>query len=244
MRMASDRIQSSSWIPPMALGAGTCAVLWLVGFPTLGWLGFVFAALVWPTLRPRGGIEPLDEHAGNTATHHADPGDAAVPELVAGRYRICGAESRVTFTVRKLGLFTVRGSLANLQGQAEVDRAGGCRFEASVDAATLQTRNTHRDRHVVGKAFLHTERYPSISARGELTVRALALPSSQTAQVAICGVTQPVTITIHSAAVLADRDLRVVAETVVHRSRFGVTGYRWLVGDTIGVRIEAAVEPA
>ena len=39
---------SVPWPATLLLGALLCALLWLVGLPELGWLGFVTAALVGP----------------------------------------------------------------------------------------------------------------------------------------------------------------------------------------------------
>jgi hypothetical protein len=42
------------WLLLLLLGAVLCAGLWAVGFPELGWLGFLAAAFLGPALHREG----------------------------------------------------------------------------------------------------------------------------------------------------------------------------------------------
>jgi len=42
----------------LAFGAAVCAVLWSIGLPELGWLGFLAAAFVWPAVQQALGSRP------------------------------------------------------------------------------------------------------------------------------------------------------------------------------------------
>ncbi len=45
---------AASWLAPLAVGA----LLWLVGLPELSWVGFLTAAVSWPTVREAIGHRP------------------------------------------------------------------------------------------------------------------------------------------------------------------------------------------
>lgn len=72
--------------------------------------------------------------------------------------------STVTFDVRNLRIKTVTGSFGNLTGTASFDpeRLQNSRFEACVDAATVNTGNKKRDEHLRTDDFFDVETHPSI----------------------------------------------------------------------------------
>jgi hypothetical protein len=51
---------AARWLLPLLLGAVLCAGLWAVGLPELGWIGFVAAAFLGPSLH-RGVADHTEE---------------------------------------------------------------------------------------------------------------------------------------------------------------------------------------
>lgn len=72
--------------------------------------------------------------------------------------------SKVLFEVRNLKIKTVTGSFGNLTGTAvfNPERLQNSRFEACVDASTVNTGSKKRDEHLRTDDFFNVETYPSI----------------------------------------------------------------------------------
>jgi polyisoprenoid-binding protein YceI len=96
------------------------------------------------------------------------------------------------------GLVTVKGSFNALSGQGEVKPDGTAQGTITLDAASLDTKHTKRDKHLRSADFFDADHHPEITfavqhaeARsddtaqitGELTVRGISRPQSFTARV-------------------------------------------------------------
>ena len=88
----------------------------------------------------------------------------AVPiTLTPGRYRLDRELTTVRFSVRKLGVFTIRGSIGMVSGDFTVgERLEDSTLHAVLDAATFRTPMAKRDEHVQGKTLLDVARFPSM----------------------------------------------------------------------------------
>lgn len=110
--------------------------------------------------------------------------------IADGVWSVDPQRSEIGFAVKSMyGLVTVRGRFGVHHGSLTVD-AGRATGELSIDAASLDTRNARRDRHLRSSDFLDVESHPRIvftattlAARdheltiaGELTVGAAVLP--------------------------------------------------------------------
>jgi polyisoprenoid-binding protein YceI len=93
----------------------------------------------------------------STATDHL----AKLP-VSEGVWNIDPARSEVGFAVKAMyGLQTVRGVFAAYDGRLTVT-AGGASGELTIDAASLDTGNQKRDRHLRSADFFDAERHPQI----------------------------------------------------------------------------------
>jgi polyisoprenoid-binding protein YceI len=116
-----------------------------------------------------------------------------------------------------------------------------CRVDATV-AAHLRTSNMTRDAHVASAAFLDSAKFPEIrfvahSIRptaefawvcdGQLTVRGIAHP-------------QRWAVSVHPSS--TEDVLSASVSGTVSRGDFGVSAYRWLVGDRVEVFVEFEAE--
>jgi polyisoprenoid-binding protein YceI len=174
--------------------------------------------------------------------------DITVPE--AGTYVIDPAHSVVEFVVRHLGLAKVRGRFNDFEGSVEIaEDPMRSSARATVQAASIDTRNADRDTHLRSPEFLDVEDHPTLEFRssgmrregaawlmdGELTVR---------------GETRPATLDLEFEGSAKDPwgnvRLGFSASTEVNREDFGLTWNQaletggWLVGRQ--VRIELSVE--
>jgi polyisoprenoid-binding protein YceI len=120
------------------------------------------------------------------------------------------------------GLVTVKGVFGKVAGQGEVRPDGGASGTVTLDAASLDTKNTKRDTHLHGPDFFDAERHPTVvfavhdaalreddtvAISGELTVRGVGRPQNATAAVTESSA-DGVTLT---------------TEFTVDRSQFGLT---------------------
>lgn len=81
--------------------------------------------------------------------------------IARGRWRIDPARSRVEFRTPTLwGLATVKGHFDRYKGSLDLERSPA--IELTIDAASLSTRNSFRDRHLRSADFFDVENYPRV----------------------------------------------------------------------------------
>jgi polyisoprenoid-binding protein YceI len=114
------------------------------------------------------------------------------------------------------GLVTVRGAFGELAGNAEIVPGGAARGRLEIGAASLNTKNARRDRHLASADFFNAAEHPSIVAdlasatrtgdrvavQGTLTVAGEARPLSFTATLADA---TPAAFTLRAEGVVVDR---------------------------------------
>lgn len=96
------------------------------------------------------------------------------------------------------GLVTVKGAFASVSGEGEVRSDGGTVGTITLDAASLDTKNAKRDKHLRSADFFDVDNHPGITfavqsadarpddtvlVAGRLTVRGVSRPTSFTARV-------------------------------------------------------------
>jgi polyisoprenoid-binding protein YceI len=98
--------------------------------------------------------------------------------------------SSVDFSVRHLGLSTVRGSFSGVSGEIDFDpdEPTSVRGRIEIDASSLDTRDPRRDEHLRSADFFDVEHHPTITfeptrveraddghfkVRGNLTIRGI-----------------------------------------------------------------------
>jgi polyisoprenoid-binding protein YceI len=167
-----------------------------------------------------------------------------IPGYLAGTWAIDPVHSDVSFTVRHLGVSKVRGHFDTFEGQiVTATNPLESSVTATIDAATISTRNDQRDAHVRSEEFLDTARFPTLTFTstgirhdddtflidGELTLH---------------GVTKPVTLTTEINGFGTGFDdnpvVGVSARTEISRKEFGITGgpAGAAVGDKITIMLE------
>lgn len=100
------------------------------------------------------------------------------------------------------GLVTVKGAFTAITGEGEVGPDGSASGTVTMDAASLDTKNTKRDTHLRSADFFDAENHPAITfairdavpgkddtveVTGQLTVRGVSRPQSFTARVTEAG---------------------------------------------------------
>lgn len=146
----------------------------------------------------------------------------SIPDLcaLAGSWTLDPARTSITFHAKALWLLTVTGTFGSVEGAGTVADDGSVAGTLVVDAASVNTNNRQRDKHLRSADFFDVGAHPAITftvtqARpgdggqvdviGDLTVR---------------GHTRPLTVAASVSA--GDDAATVTAEVRVDRSNWGL----------------------
>lgn len=170
----------------------------------------------------------------------------ALNGLTTGTWAIDPSHSEVGFTVRHLMVSKVRGSLSGVAGAIVVGE-DGVTVNATIDAATINTRDENRDGHIKSADFFDVENHPTWTFNATSVV-----PSGNdfklTGDLTLRGVTKSVTLDVEYVGVNVDpwgnTKAGFEAKGQINRKDFGV---EWnaaletggvLVGDTVNLELD------
>jgi polyisoprenoid-binding protein YceI len=185
-----------------------------------------------------------NENTGNTRTiaQAATPPHAGLP-VPTGRYRLHPELSTVAFTAKKLGVFTIRGTIRVESGTFTV--AGPIErstLHAVLAADSFKTPMAKRDKHVKGSTLLDAATYPKIEFDSTEVVPGPDGAWEVQGLLTVHGQTAPVALTVTSTSIEGAL-VRVRATTQVNRRAFGVTAQRAAASAVINLEIEAVGTP-
>ena len=174
----------------------------------------------------------------------------------AQAYAIDKAHSEVTFQVRHL-LTKVRGRFSDFAGTVRFDQEepGNSSVSVTVDAASIDTNNSDRDRHLRSDDFFAADTYPIIKFDSSRIVRTSADTYDVSGTLTIRGVAREITLPVTYLGTARDPwgNARAGFETelTINRQDFGLSWNAaletggFLVGDEvrIGLSIQAIAEP-
>jgi polyisoprenoid-binding protein YceI len=124
---------------------------------------------------------------------------ATVTVVPTGTWKIDPGHSNVEFSVRHLGIATVRGRFQEFDGTLEIgEDLASARAYGTVQTASVYTNEEQRDNHLRSEDFFHAEAHPELSfestairqvdddtfeIEGELTMRGITRPITLKAEV-------------------------------------------------------------
>jgi polyisoprenoid-binding protein YceI len=160
-------------------------------------------------------------------------------------WNIDGAHSSAQFSVRHMGISTVRGAFTKLSGTVQYDATNPIKttIDATIEAASVDTRVEMRDNDLRGPNFFDASKYPTLTFKSKKVEEAGPGKLKVTGDLTIHGVTKEVTLDVEgpSAPVKDPRgNLRVgaSASTTINRRDFGVNGAAAVVGDDVPITID------
>jgi polyisoprenoid-binding protein YceI len=83
--------------------------------------------------------------------------------LPTGTWSVDPAHSNVEFTVKHLGIASVRGAFNEFEGSFEVAGDGTARARGTVAVASVDTNEETRDAHLRSEDFFHAEVHPQLA---------------------------------------------------------------------------------
>lgn len=93
--------------------------------------------------------------------------------VTLGKQEINTQESGVTFEIGNMKVNTVEGSFDGMKGDVNFNPKDlkNSSFEVTIDAATVNTGNSKRDKHLKQDDFFGVEKYPTIKFKSDEVVR-------------------------------------------------------------------------
>jgi len=136
------------------------------------------------------------------------------------RFEIDPSHSSVSFSVRHLGIASVRGHFNRFSGWIELDEQNLAASHAAVtiEAASVDTRQEQRDNHLRSPDFLDVATYPTIAFRSTL-VHLDGNRGHVHGDLTIHGVTRPVVLEVEFHGAATDP---FEATTKLNRKDFGL----------------------
>jgi len=170
---------------------------------------------------------------------------AATAAAQAGTWQIDPNHSAAQFSVRHLGVSTVRGAFTKVSGSAKYDPANPSNdsLEATIDANSVDTRVEMRDNDLRSPNFLEVKKYPTITFHSKSAKAAGGGKLQITGDLTIHGVTKEVVLDVDGpSAPIKDpwgnQRIGASASTRINRRDFNVNGAPGVVGDEITITID------
>jgi polyisoprenoid-binding protein YceI len=171
---------------------------------------------------------------------------AATAAAQAGTWQIDPNHTAAQFSVKHLGVSTVRGAFTKVTGTAKHDPADPSKdsLEATIDANSVDTRVEMRDKDLRSPNFLDVQKYPTITFHSK-QAKVVGPGKLQFAgDLTIHGVTKEVVLEVDGpSAPIKDpwgnQRIGTSASTKITRQDFGVNGAPGVVGDEITITIDA-----
>jgi polyisoprenoid-binding protein YceI len=155
--------------------------------------------------------------------------------------------SSAQFSVRHLGVSTVRGAFTKVSGSVVYDPANlnKSSIQAAIEAASVDTRVEMRDNDLRSPRFLDAQKYPTITFQSKKVEAAGADKLKVTGDLTIHGVTKEVVLDVDGPTPsikdpMGKDRLRMGASatTKINRNDFGVSGLPGIVGDDITITLD------
>jgi len=160
-------------------------------------------------------------------------------------WKIDPAHSAAQFSVRHLGISTVRGEFKKVSGSANYDPSDPAKtsIEATIDATTIDTRVDKRDNDLRGPEFFDVQKYPTITFKSKRTEAEGTGKLKITGDLTIHGVTREVVLDVDGPTPpikdpKGNSHMGASATTKINRKDFGVSGAPTVAGDEVSITID------
>jgi polyisoprenoid-binding protein YceI len=171
---------------------------------------------------------------------------AASAAAQTNTWQIDPAHSSAQFSVKHLGVSTVRGAFTKVSGSAKYDPADPSKtsLDATIDAASVDTRVDMRDKDLRSPHFLDVEKYPTITFHSKHVQPAGEGKLRITGDLTIKGTTKEVMLDVDGPTVAikdpwGNQRVGASATTKINRNDFGVSADPGMIGDDLTITIDA-----
>jgi polyisoprenoid-binding protein YceI len=173
---------------------------------------------------------------------------------MSNQWVVDGSHSSAGFSVKHLMITNVRGEFQKVEGKVTYDAAKpeATTIEATIDVASLNTRDEKRDGHLKSPDFFDVEKFPTLTFKSKSTKAKSKEELSVTGDLTIHGVTKEVVLEVEGpSAPTGDPwgNVRIgaTATTKIKREDFGLA---WnaaleaggvLVGSEVKITIDVSL---
>jgi polyisoprenoid-binding protein YceI len=176
----------------------------------------------------------------------------ALPVLAhADTWQIDPAHTNVEFSVRHMMISNVKGQFQKTSGTITINSNDptSAKIDATIDAASINTRVDKRDAHLKSPAFLDVDKYPTITFISTKVEAAGPGKWKVTGDLTLHGVTKPVELDVEGTGTpitdpMGNTRAGASATTKINRKDFGLTWNQPLetggvmVGDEVAISID------
>ena len=175
----------------------------------------------------------------------------ATPQTATTTWNIDPVHSVAEFKVKHMMISNVKGQFTGVKGVLTLDETDltKSRVEASIDAASINTRDAQRDAHLKSADFFDVEKFPTLSFKSTRINRAGDGELAVAGDLTIHGVTRNVVFAVEGPTPPAkdpwgNTRMGLSATTKINRKDFGLT---WnaaletggiLVGDEVTITLD------
>jgi polyisoprenoid-binding protein YceI len=175
----------------------------------------------------------------------------ATPQTATTTWNIDPVHSVAEFKVKHMMISNVKGQFTRLKGSLALDEADltKSRAEASIESASIHTRDADRDAHLKSPDFFDVETFPALSFKSTRISRVADGELAVAGDLTIHGITRNVAFTVEGPTPPAQDpwgNIRVglSAITKINRKDFGLTWNAtletggFLVGDEVTITLD------
>lgn len=170
----------------------------------------------------------------------------------AGTWQIDPNHSAAQFSVKHLGVSTVRGAFTKVSGSATYDAADPSKdsVDVTIDASSVDTRVQMRDNDLRSPNFFDVQKYPTITFKSKQAKSAGSGKLQLVGDLTIHGVTKEVVLDVDGpSAQIKDpwgnQRIGASATTKINRNDFGINRMQGAIGDDISITIDTElIQPA
>jgi polyisoprenoid-binding protein YceI len=175
----------------------------------------------------------------------------AVPQAASSTWNIDPVHSVAEFKVKHMMISNVKGHFTGVKGVLTLDETNptNSRLEATIDAASITTRDAQRDAHLKSADFFDVEKFPVLSFKSTRVSRAADGELAVAGELTIHGITRNVVFAVENPTPPAkdpwgNTRIGLSASTKINRKDFGLN---WnaaletggiLVGDEVTITLD------
>ena len=155
------------------------------------------------------------------------------------------AHSAAQFSVRHMGISTVRGAFTKLKGTLQYDPADLSKssLDVTIDTTSIDTRVDMRDNDLRSDHFLDVQKFPAMTFKSKHVESAGAGGLKVTGDLTLHGVTKEVVLDVEGPSKSikdpkGNMHMGAAASTKINRSDFGVSGAPTMVGDELLITLD------
>jgi polyisoprenoid-binding protein YceI len=156
------------------------------------------------------------------------------------------AHSAAQFSVRHMGISTIRGTFTKVSGTVQYDRTAPAKssVDVAIDTASVDSRVEMRDNDLRSSKFLDAEKYPTITFKSKRVEQAGAGKLKVTGDLTIHGVTKETVLDVDgpSEPIKGPQGglrMGASAATTINRRDFWVSTYPGaMIGEDVSITID------